>query len=224
MKQSLKTASPKASQPGIDPAADAEPKVVSANNPGDRIGNLKSVGGSSSDSFNRKIANQATQVLCVKNSSPEQRDKQLSATIGAMIGVAPKDELEGMIAGQLIASHNAAMECYRRAMIGEQSVEGRRENLTQANKCSRTHAALLEALNRHRGKGQQKVVVEHVNVHAGGQAVVGNVSTPALGGWACEKSREQPHAKQIEHAPGVEMPGTIEEEWPTVPVASSTRV
>jgi hypothetical protein len=129
-----------------------------------------------------------------------------------------------MIAAQLIASHNAAMECYRRAMIGEQSVEGRRENLTQANKCSRTHAALLEALNRHRGKGQQKVVVEHVNVHAGGQAVVGNVSTPALGGWACEKSREQPHAKQIEHAPGVEMPGTIEEEWPTVPVASSTRV
>jgi hypothetical protein len=141
---------------------------VSANTPGDRKGNLKSVGGSSSDSFNREIANQATQVLWVKNSSPEQRDKQLS-------GIAPKDELEGMIAGQLIASHNAAMECYRRAMIGEQSFEGRRENLNQANKCSRTYAALLEALNRHRGKGQQKVVVEHVNVHAGGQAVVGNV-------------------------------------------------
>src|ERR1700691_1448930 len=105
MKKTLETASQKASQPGIDPTANAEPKVVSANNPGDRIGNLKSVGGSSSDSFNREIANQATQVLWVKNSSPEQRDKQLSATIGAMIGVAPKDELEGMIAGQLIASH-----------------------------------------------------------------------------------------------------------------------
>jgi hypothetical protein len=32
-----------------------------------------------------------------------------------------------------------------------------------------------EALNRHRGKGQQKVTVEHVHVHAGGQAVVGMV-------------------------------------------------
>jgi hypothetical protein len=70
------------------------------------------------------------------------------------------------------------MECYRRAMLGEQTFEGRRENLAQANKLSRTYAALLEALNRHRGKGQQKVTVEHVHVHAGGKAVVGMVATP----------------------------------------------
>jgi hypothetical protein len=71
----------------------------------------------------------------------------------ALMGIAPKDELEGMVAAQLVAAHNAAMECYRRAMIGEQTFEGRRENLAQANKLSRTYAALLEALNRHRGKG-----------------------------------------------------------------------
>ena len=219
MKQFLKTDSPNTPQPKPDPTADAEPKVVSANNPGDRNGNLKRVGGSSSDSFNMEIANQATQVLWVKNSSPEQRDKQLSATIDALIGIAPKDELEGMIAGQLIASHNAAMECYRRAMIGEQSFEGRRENLThQANKCSRTYAALLEALNRHRGKGQQKVVVEHVNVHAGGQAVVGNVSTPTPGGGAREKTEKQPHA--LGYAAGVEMPREIETERVPMPVTS----
>jgi hypothetical protein len=34
-------------------------------------------------------------------------------------------------AGELIASHNAAMECYRRAMIPGQTFEGRRENLNQ---------------------------------------------------------------------------------------------
>jgi hypothetical protein len=56
---------------------------------------------------------------------------------------------------QLIACHNASMECYRRAMIGEQTFEGYRENLTQANKLSRTYAVLLDALDRHRGKGQQ---------------------------------------------------------------------
>jgi hypothetical protein len=89
-----------------------------------------------------------------------------SATVAALMGIAPKDELEGMMAAQLVAAHNAAMECYRRAMIGEQTFEGRRENLNQANKLSRTYAALLEALNRHRGKGQQKVTVEHVHVHA----------------------------------------------------------
>jgi hypothetical protein len=32
-----------------------------------------------------------------------------------------------MMAVQLPASHNAAMECYRRAMISEQTFEGRKE-------------------------------------------------------------------------------------------------
>jgi hypothetical protein len=86
-----------------------------------------------------------------------------------------------MLAAQLLASHNAAMECYRRAMIAEQTLEGRKETLGQANKLCRTHATLLEALNRHRGKGQQKVTVEHVHVDNGGQAIVGHVQ----GGVGC---------------------------------------
>ena len=131
---------------------------------------------------------------------PGDADRQLSATVAALVGIGPKDELEGMMAAQLIAAHNAAMECYRRAMIGEQTFEGRRENLNQANKLSRTYATLLEALNRHRGKGQQKVTVEHVHVHAGGQAVVGMVDEHRGVGIGA-KSEEQPHAKQIAHAP-----------------------
>jgi hypothetical protein len=91
-------------------------------------------------------------------------DKQHDAMLAALVGIQPADELEGMLAAQLVASHNAAMECYRGAVIGEQTFEGRRENLNQANKLSRTYAALLESLNRHRGKGQQKVTVEHVHV------------------------------------------------------------
>jgi hypothetical protein len=81
-------------------------------------------------------------------------------------------------------------------MIPEQTFEGRRENLSQANKLSRTHATLLEALNRHRGKGQQKVTVEHVHVHEGGQAIVGNVE----GGGTRTKTENQPHA--LGYAPG----------------------
>src|SRR3954465_11374855 len=103
-----------------------------------------------------------------------------------------------MLAGQLIAAHSAAMECYRRAMIPEQTFEGHKESLTQANKLSRTYATLLDALNRHRGKGQQKVTVEHVHVHEGGQAIVGAVET---GGGVASKSQEQPHAQALTHAP-----------------------
>jgi hypothetical protein len=163
-----------------------------------RKGRLKQIGGSRSDDWNNMLANQTVQALWLKHSDPATRDKQYSATVAALIGIGPKDELEGMMAAQLIAAHNAAMECYRRAMIGEQTLEGRGGNLAQANKLSRTFATLLEALSRHRGKGQQKVTVEHVHVYEGGQAVVG-VVTP--GGGDRQRLEEQPHAKEIAHAP-----------------------
>ena len=75
------------------------------------------------------IPDQTMQTLWVKHSDEETIDRQLAATTAALIGVGPKGELEGMMAAQLIAAHNAAMECYRRAMLGEQTFEGRRENL-----------------------------------------------------------------------------------------------
>ena len=96
-----------------------------------------------------------------------------------MAGMKPQDEIEGMLCGQMIATHQAIMECYRRAAISGQTFEGWRESLNQANKLCRTYATLTEALNRHRGKGQQRITVEHVNVHAGGQAIVGAV-TPGV--------------------------------------------
>src|SRR5690348_1199245 len=192
---------------GNKPAKETNSTVV-ANDPEDQKGTLKYIGGSKSDRWNNILANQALRTLWVTHSDPATREKQYSATVAALVGIGPKDELEGMMAAQLISAHNAAMECYRRAMIGEQTFEGRRENLAQANKLSRTYAALLEALNRHRGKGQQKVTVEHVHVHAGGQAVVGMVATPPgqPGGGDASKFEEQPHAKQIAHAPEPALP------------------
>lgn len=178
-------------------------KTLVINDAVDRKGTLKSIGGSQSDNWNTLLANQTVQALWTKHSDVETRALQSNGTVAALIGIGPRDELEGMMAAQLIAAHNAAMECYRRAMIGEQTFEGRRENLAQANKLSRTYATLLEALNRHRGKGQQKVTVEHVHVHAGGQAVVGVVATPPghrPGGGDHTKSEKQPHARQITHA------------------------
>jgi hypothetical protein len=180
-------------------ARETKPSKVVASDPDALEGTLKSIGGSRSDHWNNILANQTLQALWLKHSDPEMRDQHYSAAVAALVGIGPKDELEGMIAAQMIAAHSAAMECYRRAMIGEETFEGRRENLNQANKLSRTYATLLEALNRHRGKGQQKVTVEHVHVHAGGQAVVGVVETP--GGGVRPRSEDQAHAKQIGHAP-----------------------
>jgi hypothetical protein len=71
--------------------------TVSANDPDYRKGALKDIGGSQSDHWNNLLANQAIQALWVKNSDAETRDRQLSATVAALVGIGPKDELEGMM-------------------------------------------------------------------------------------------------------------------------------
>jgi hypothetical protein len=181
----------------------SKPKTVKLPNENKPSSKLKVIGGSDSDEWNHVLVNQTMQTLWVKHSDDDQQQKLVNATISALKGIEPRDELEGMMAAQLVAAHNAAMECYRRAMIGEQTFEGRKENLNQANKLSRTWTTLLDALSKHRGKGQQKVTVEHVHVHAGGQAVVGTVEQP--GGGERNRNEEQPHARQITHAPQPEM-------------------
>ena len=177
---------------------------VVANDPEDQKGELKPIGGSQSDLWNNTLANQAVQALWTGLSDEAEQGRQYSATVAALVGINPQDELEGMMAAQLIAAHNAAMECYRRAMISDQTFEGRREGLNQANRLSRTWTTLLTALNHYRGKGQQKVTVEHVHVHKGEQDVVGALKTAKHrrpGGGDQSKPEEQPYAKQNTDAP-----------------------
>src|SRR3954451_4630144 len=138
---------------------------------------FKPLGGSDFDDFNRTLANQTLATLWTANSDEEQRNRQYLAATAALIGAKPQDELEGMLVSQMIACHSASMEAFRRAMHSEQSFEVRQAQLGAAGKLSRTYAALLEALDRHRGKGQPQVVrVERVTVEAGGQAIVGAVT------------------------------------------------
>ncbi len=158
-------------------------------------GELKSIGGSQSDDVNLFLINQAINVVRTKGLDADALTKQHVTTVRMMAGIAPTDELEGMLATQLIASHSAAIDSCRRAMIAD-AFEVRQAHLSAAGKLSRTYATLLEALNRHRGKGQQRVTVEHVHVHDGGQAIVGSVE----GGGMRTKLEKQPHA--LGYAPG----------------------
>ena len=90
--------------------------------------------------------------------------------------IAPKDEIEAMLACQMIAAHVAAMDASRRALHVEQSVGGRQVYLSLARKLMTLFAAQMDALNRQRGKGiVQRVIVERVDVRDGGQAIVGAV-------------------------------------------------
>lgn len=149
--------------------------------------------GSESKEFSTILANQAVNTVWLK-SSDEDKTTQSIGCIHAMMGFEPKDAVEGMMTAQMVALHNAVMECFRRAMVPEQTIEGRENNLRYGNKCAVTFSAMLDALSRYRGNvSEQKMTVEHVHVHSGGQAIVGNVSNKEGGGKAI--NLEQAHAK-----------------------------
>jgi hypothetical protein len=100
----------------------------------------------------------------------------------AFRGIRPQDSLEGMLATQMVAVHTMAMTCMGRAARQDQSDLGVEVNLNRATKLMRTFVILTEALGRYRAKGEQKMLVEHVHVHKGGQAIVGQVSLKRKGG------------------------------------------
>ena len=174
----------------------------------------KHFSGSNHENFSLMLVNQVSRSIWTAHSDEDYREKQLASGLEAMIGISPQDEGEGMLAAQMVALHNAAMECFRRAMIKDQTHEGRQQNLTFANKLTRSYALAMEALDKHRGKGQQKVTVEHVHVHQGGQAIVGNVQT---GAGVQPKLEEQAHAKTITNAPEQEMRGAFAAVGDTLP-------
>ena len=134
--------------------------------------------------------------------SDEDRNGKIFVAVTGLRAFAPTDEIEGMIAAQAMAAHHASMECSRWAMVPDQPFEAAQGFRKAAMHASRTFVELLSALDRRRGKGGQQVVrVEHVHVHPGGQAVVGNIGTGGGGGDA-GKSQGEPRAPdQLAHSP-----------------------
>ena len=191
---------------------------------GEHRGDPRSISGSDSPDFSDFLIEQVAFVLGREPGDFDKWGRQTEAMLAAIVGIEPRDEIAGMLVAQLIASHNAAMECYERAMRRKQNFDGRHENLKQATKLSRTYAALTEALDRHRGKGQQRITVEHVHVHAGAQAIVGAVTSR---GGGDQQSGEPTNAiREVIHEPGTPMrsPDPEREPMPVAGGAGKTEV
>ncbi len=161
----------------------------------------------------QRLMNQIWETLWKPDDLSEaDREARIRSAMDVLRGIRPKDEIEGLLATQMVATHNAAMECLRRAMIPQQSVEGRDQNLKHAVKLLAIYARQIETLNKHRGKGQQKVTVEHVNVEAGGQAMVGHFETGKQPSKRKRRAKNSP--KAIPHDPGEILDIGIETEKP----------
>jgi predicted GNAT family acetyltransferase len=126
-----------------------------------------------------------------------------------------------MITAQMIAANTASLDLYRRAWIPEQSFEVRTRFLALADKAARTVAVFAEALDRHRGRGQQQIVVKHVTVNAD-QAVVADQVVDARprggGGGDEQRTGDQPHAKAaLAHAQITPVCSTLEADGAAMP-------
>ena len=122
-------------------------------------------------------------------------ENRINEAIAVIHGIQPRDEVEGMLAAQMFAAHKLAMEAAGRVNWGKPSPEMRDMHMKHATKLMAVFAKQIEALQRYRGKGRQKMVVEHVHVHSGGQAVVGQISADGgagAGGAAPESEGTTP--------------------------------
>ena len=183
---------------------------------GEERGELKRFGGSEHDAFNYTLLKQAEETVPWRSELHEQ-DTLQEASAGAMMGMQPRDEFEGMLITQLLAAHHAAMECYRIGRDTRQPAEIRQLELSQANRLTRTCAIIFDSIKRHRGTGKQQIRVEHVHVNQGGQAIVGVVNRGEA--RPSQDAGEADAARAIEHQPETPMRGLHPQREP-VPVAA----
>ncbi len=181
--------------------------------------------GTAETAFADRLLGQLVTALDRHKDAPLDPDT-VNAALAALHGIRPRDELEGMLAAQMVATHAAALDLLGRTTRAEYLKQIQAHG-GLALKLLRTFALQLEALQRYRGKGQQRVTVEHVHVHAGGQAVVGAVSAGPGGPGASPQTEERAHAQQpqqrrLGHAPEPEVRRADAERAP-VPVAGGER-
>lgn len=104
----------------------------------------------------------------------------INAALSMIAGIEPNDQLENMLATQMVAVHLATLKTATRLKNAD-SVQLHEMYERAFNRLARTFAAQIEALKRYRSKGEQRMYIERVNVEQGGQAIVGNVSRTGSG-------------------------------------------
>lgn len=93
----------------------------------------------------------------------------------------PKDAVESMLAQQIEIVREYSLRAAHSANLAGDNLPLLERHLARLERLN-THAIkLIAALDKHRGRANQKVVVEHVNVAAGAQAIVGHVNAESPG-------------------------------------------
>ena len=160
-------------QPEIKPAKRQAPRIKMKNGKEMIIARedmMRGLGTNSQEFMDGVLRQMANAVSQGKDADEEA----INFGLAVIAGVNPKDELETMLAMQMVAIHLTTMTFTRR-LAHVETLDQQHGSERALNKLARTFAMQMEALKRYRTGGEQKVVVQHVNVNDGGQAIVGTV-------------------------------------------------
>ena len=131
---------------------------------------MASLGTDSADFLGGVLSQLANAVSPGKNAD----EQAINFALAVISGVEPKDELETMLGMQMAAIHMATMTFTRR--LARVETIAQQDSAERAlNRLMRTYVAQMEALKRYRTGGEQRVVVQHIDIREGGQAIVGTV-------------------------------------------------
>lgn len=149
----------------------------------DPKGTRKAIGGAAHDEWNDLLVSRVSLALPINQNDEALATRATTAVCSGMIDMKPSDPIEGILIAQLMVANQASLAMYQRAWSQRsEHFEARTKYLALADKAARTVVMLTERLDHHRGRGQQKIVVQHTTVNAD-QAVVttGNPAhSPAL--------------------------------------------
>jgi hypothetical protein len=123
--------------------------------------------------------------------------RAVNAALAMIDGLKPQNEIEAMLALQMAVTHALAMKFSAR--LYSDAIETIPQQDSAALTLSRLQRAFttqMDSLSNMRRGGRQKVVVEHVHVYPGGQAIVGNVTHPGRG--VSDENGGQTHAAHDE--------------------------
>jgi hypothetical protein len=101
-------------------------------------------------------------------------EQSLNFVIDVIKDIKPNDQVEAMLATQMAMTQMAFMTFARR-LAQVENIPQLDSAVSAFNKLARTYAAQMDALKRYRTGGEQKVMVQHVSVNNGAQAIVGDV-------------------------------------------------
>ena len=158
--------------------ANPEVKVDEKSTPVPRqnpVSRLKALGGGDYDQWNSRISHRLFAALPGVNLENAQEVGR--AALSGLLDINSTDPIEGMLAAQIIAAHEASMHLRQLAWHPEQSLEALAKFIELAEKAARTVGILTERLDQHRGRGQQQITVKHVTVNADQALVADTITT-----------------------------------------------